>query len=179
MKIKLLGVVAVSLLTACSSNFEDPNHYVIEAGSDDTSYLENIDACPKVHIRKHDVRIVQKSGHTDLFEIKAVGYQGRCYFDSKLGKHRAEVMPRFKITRLSENSEVSDVQFSYYLETAEGPAHYLGRKTFFANVNMPQGLMEQYYNVPGGELTIPDPGTYNLDMYLGLNADVYDQEYKQ
>ena len=121
------------------------------------------------------------NGHSDyreLFSVKAVGYEGFCYFNEKVQKDRAVVKPRFRITRL-EDSDVTDVQFSYYLETVEGPEGFLGKKTYFASVNVPQGVNEVEFTADIGELSIPQPGTYNLDLFLGLVANGYDLEYKR
>ena len=68
--------------------------------------------------------------------------------------------------------------FSYYLETVEGPTNYLGKKTYFAEVHIPRGVTVLDYSAEGGELTIPVPGTYNMDIYLGLKAKVQDLEYR-
>lgn len=166
------------LLSACSLNRPASETYVVVSGEDDTSYLKNVQACPKVHIRRPDIKIVQQSDYKEIFEIKAVGYEGFCYYNEKAEQDRAVVKPKFNITRLSD-SDITDVRFSYYLETVEGPAGYLGRKTYFADVKIPVGLKSMDYTANSGELTIPVPGTYNLDIYLGLNADRYNLEFKK
>ena len=177
MKNILLTLVVVVMLGACAFKNRNSNAYVVVSGSDDTSYLKDINACPKVHIRQDDVKIVQAADYRELFAIKAVGYEGFCYFNEKLQKDRAVVKPRFKITRLGE-SDVTDVHFSYYLETVEGPEGFLGKKTYFASVNISEGVDEVEYTADIGELSIPQPGTYNLDLFLGLIANGYDMEYK-
>ena len=35
------------------------------------------------------------------------------------------------------------------------------------------------FTADAGELTIPVPGTYDLDIFLGLIANAYDLEYKK
>lgn len=177
MKKILLSMAALALLGACSFKNQDENHFVVVSGEDDTSYLKDIDACPKVHIRQNDTKIVQVAEYRELFTIEAIGYEGRCYFNKKLGKDKAIVKPKFKITRLEE-SDVTDVHFSYYLETVEGPTNYLGKKTYFAEVHIPRGVTVLDYSAEGGELTIPVPGTYNMDIYLGIKATVQDLEYR-
>lgn len=178
MKKYILGLTAAAVLAACSFNRDDSSHYVVVSGSDDTSYLKDVQGCPKVHIRHDDVKIVQKENYQELFEIKAVGYEGFCYFNEKVEKDRAVVKPKFKVVRLSD-SDVTDVQFSYYLETVEGPTSFLGRKTYFASANIPVGVNEMEFTADAGELTIPVPGTYDLDIFLGLIANAYDLEYKK
>ena len=177
MKKVWLSFVALAVLGACSFGNDDENHFVVVSGEDDTSYLKDVDACPKVHIRQNDTKIVQIDEYRELFTIEAVGYEGHCYYNKKLGKNKAVVKPKFKITRV-EKSDVTDVHFSYYLETVEGPVNYLGKKTYFAEVHIPLGAEVLDYTTEGGELTIPVPGTYNIDIYLGLKAKAQDLEYK-
>ena len=178
MKKSILSLAAAALLASCSFNDNEADHYVVVSGADDTSYLKDVEGCPKIHIREDDVKIVQKEDYQELFEIKAVGYEGICYFNEKVEKDRAVVKPKFKVMRLSD-SDVTDVQFSYYLETVEGPTSFLGRKTYFASANMPVGVNEMEFTADAGELTIPVPGTYDLDIFLGLIANAYDLEYKK
>ncbi len=178
MKKFLLGLTALAMLGACALKKDNSDTYIVVSGTDDTSYLKDVDACPKVHIRQDDVKIVQVADYRELFSVKAVGYEGFCYFNEKVQKDRAVVKPRFRITRL-EDSDVTDVQFSYYLETVEGPEGFLGKKTYFASVNVPQGVNEVEFTADIGELSIPQPGTYNLDLFLGLVANGYDLEYKR
>lgn len=179
MKKFALGLMLLSMVGGCAwFENEKEDYYVVVSGTDDTSYLKDVEACPKVHIRQDDVKIVQVAEYRELFTIKAVGYEGFCYFNEKVQKDRAVIKPRFKITRI-ENSDVTDVHFSYYLETVEGPEGFLGKKTYFASVNIPQGVHEVEFTADIGELSIPVPGTYNLDVFLGLIANGYDLEYKR
>lgn len=177
MKKYLSGLTVILMMTACMSQRRDHNIYVVTAGQDDTAYLQNVSGCPKVHIRNNDVLVVQSAEYKDIFEIKAVGYEGFCYFNEKVGKDRAVIKPKFKIKRLNP-SDIDDVQFSYYLETVEGPKNFLGQKTYFASLNIPQSVEEIFYVADGGELSIPQPGTYDLDIYLGLKVNPYDSEHK-
>lgn len=169
---------AALIFSACSFNRPATETYFVVSSEEDTSYLKDIQACPKVHIRRPDIKIIQKSDYKEIFEIKATGYEGFCYYNEKAENNRAIVKPKFQITRLSE-SDVTDVNFSYYLETVEGPAGYLGRKTYFASAKIPVGVKNMDYTANAGELTIPVPGTYNLDIYLGLNIDRYNLEFKK
>ena len=137
---------------------------------------EDLGACPKVQIRQEDRSIIQKAGGRDLFKIEMVGYNGHCYYDERVQKDKAVVSPTFKITRLSDTN-IEDVHFSYYLETYEGPARFLGKKTYFSEVRMPKGSFESYHTADGGELSVP-AGEYDFEMYAGLNAVLQDSEYK-
>ena len=174
MKIKLC-LMMMLVLASCSNN---DNHYVIRAGETETEYLKDINACPKVHIRRNDAVLIQKEGDVKAFEIAAVGYSGYCYFNENVNKHRAVVIPKFKIVRLSD-TDITDVHFSYYLETVEGPEAYLGEKTYFAEVKIEKNAQEKIYTAPTEELSVPKQGTYDLDVYLGLNDDISDLQFKK
>lgn len=175
MKKILTGILALTIITACGT--EDKNHFTVVSGEDDTSYLADIKSCPKIHIRQKDFRVVQSEAGKRLFEIQAIGYEGFCYFHEKSGKYRAVIKPQFKIKRLN-SSDVNDVQFSYYLETVEGPKKYLGRKTYFSQAYVTPAQKELKHVAKGGELTIPNPGSYDLDIYMGLYAEKFDSESK-
>lgn len=163
MKTKYL-LLSLLFIGACAVN----NDY---AGDDDA-----FGSCPKVEINSEDKKIIQEAGGVKLFEIELVGYTGSCYYDTRVLKNKAVVSPRFKITRLTDTN-VEDIHFSYYLETAEGPARFLGKKTYFAEVGMIKGVYEIMYEAPAGELSIP-AGKYDVDMYVGLNAVKEDSERK-
>ena len=133
-------------------------------------------ACPVVQIKDEDKAIIQKAGDVELFKIEITGYDGSCYYDERLYKDKAVVAPHFKITRLAYTN-VEDVHFSYYMQTAEGPSRFLGKKTYFAEVRMPKGAFESRYTPSSNELSIP-AGEHDIDMYIGLNAVKADSEYK-
>lgn len=174
---KYIGLVFFAALASCTNTLSDNYSYVVTSGSDDTTYLQDVEGCPRVHIRNNDVKVIQNAEYKDIFEIKAIGYEGYCYYNQTVAKDKAVVKPKFKISRLAE-SDITDVQFSYYLETVEGPEKYLGRKTYFAAVDIPEGTESVTLTADAGELSIPRPGTYNLDIYLGLSAKRVDYEHK-
>ena len=134
--------------------------------------------CPKVQIRTADSTIKQFAGGQDLFEIQMVSYRGYCYFDESAGQTKAVVTPIFHIKRLTD-SNVEDVHFSYYLETAEGPARFLGKKSYFAAVRMAKGLWNMNWQPAKEAIGISVPnGEYDVDMYAGLYAVKADSEEK-
>ena len=175
---KSILLMSVFLITSCGINSDD-NYYVIKVGENETEYLRDIDACPKVHIKRKDSVIVQKEGNTNAFEIVALGYSGHCYFNKNVNKTKAIIRPEFKIVRLSDVDD-TDVHFSYYLETVEGPEAYLGKKTYFAKVTIPKGTKEIGY-IPNetAELSIPEHRKENADIYFGLNEDTSEMQFKK
>ena len=167
MKTKIL-FLSLFLAVGCSMQ----NVYVDGGDYDETSFR----TCPKVEIRDEDKAIVQRAAGEDLFQIEVVGYDGRCYYDERVLKNKAVVSPKFKITRLGYN-HVEDVHFSYYLETVKGPTRFLGKKTYFAEAHLIEGVNEIVYTAKPGDLSIP-AGEYDVDMYVGLNALAEDSEYR-
>lgn len=164
MKAKL-SLLFVVLTTAC---MYQPQFEAYEG--------EELGSCPRVQIRLDDRTIIQKAGGKDLFKIEMVAYEGHCYYDERIEKDKAVVSPKFKITRLTDTN-VEDVHFSYYLETAEGPTKFLGKKTYFGEVRMPKGSFESYYTPEPGELSFK-AGSGKVEMYIGLYAIKADSEYK-
>lgn len=133
--------------------------------------------CPKVRIKAEDNAIQQFVGGQNLFEIKMIGSSGYCYYDEKALQTKAVVRPIFHLTRLSE-SNVEDVHFSYYLETAEGPARFLGKKTYFAEVRMTKGVWNMDWQAPESDGISVPAGEYDVEMYAGLYAVKADSEEK-
>lgn len=167
MKAKL-SLLFVILTTACIYR---PQYEAYEDGESG-----NLGRCPTVQIKQEDRSIIQKAGGRDLFKIEMVAYEGHCYYDERIEKDKAVVSPKFKITRLTDTN-VEDIHFSYYLETAEGPAKFLGKKTYYGEVRMPKGSFESYYTPESGELSF-EAGRGKVDMYIGLYAVKADSEYK-
>jgi hypothetical protein len=173
-----LAILALSLLfTACSSDKVD-NHYVIKIGQNETSYLKNMKTCPKIHIKRADSTLIQKEGKTKAFEIIAYNHSGYCYLNKDTGERHAVITPEFKIIRLA-NVDVTDVQFSYYLESSEGSSNYSAKKSHFANVSIPVGAKEMLYTAEATELTMPKERTNDADVYFGLNEDISDLQFRK
>lgn len=177
MKNTIYALMALLLFTACAEQ-KDEHRYVIKVGENETEYLKDVEVCPKVHIRRNDATLTQKQGKNPVFKIEASSYSGFCYFNEDTQTQKAVVKPQFKIVRLS-NEDITDVHFSYYLETAEGPTAYLGKKTYFAKVSVPVDVKEISYTAEAAELTVPKQGTYDLDVYFGLNADISELQFKK
>ncbi len=161
MKTKILMIASAFLASCAPVDYYEP---------------ESLDSCPKVQIDGANKSIIQKAAGYDLFKIEVVGYDGHCYFDERVSKVKAVVAPRFRVTRLDDTS-VEDVHFSYYIETAEGPARFLGKKTYFTEVKLPKGAKEAYHTPKPGELSVP-AGEHEADIYVGLYAIRADSEYK-
>ena len=146
------------------------------AGQKNAISTSNGGPCPSVVIRADNQAITQVDAYQKIFKIEMVGYDGYCLFDDRINKNKAFVAPKFKIMRLAD-SNVEDVHFSYYLETAEGPTSYLGRKTYYTSARIAKGVFETYHTATFGELSIPDRKG-GVDIYAGLNAIRDELEFK-
>jgi len=137
---------------------------------------QTLGPCPTVAIHPEHQKIIQNDEHGPVFTLEIIGYDGYCYYDENTLKDKAVAAPRIKVVRLND-SMIEDIHVSYYIQTYEGPANYLGRKNFFSEIRMPRGVPEIYYTPAQGELSIP-AGKYNPDIYMGLNADTADFQYE-
>jgi len=169
MKKKFLSLAALLIISGCAHNPFETEYVEPGVASDLTD-------CPRVVIRNEDKSILQKAANRELFKIEVVGYDGLCYFDERTNKAKAVVAPHFKITRL-DDTNVEDIHFSYYLETAQGPTAYLGKKTYFTEAHMQKGQSETYHSAKEGELSIPLENG-EADIYVGLYAKKADSEFK-
>ena len=82
-------------------------------GSDDVM-------CPRVVIPRDTAYLTQIVNYREEFQISLVGYEGHCYFDTRVNRDKAVINPVFKIKRLRRSDE-TDVHFAYYTETVKGP----------------------------------------------------------
>lgn len=83
--------------------------------------------CPRVVIPRDTAYLTQIVNYREEFQISLVGYEGHCYFDTRVNRDKAVINPVFKIKRLRRSDE-TDVHFAYYTETVKGPPAYLGKR---------------------------------------------------
>lgn len=123
--------------------------------------------CPRVQILRDNAYVSQYVNYKETFQINLSGYEGYCYYEQSVGRHRAVIYPIFKIRRLTPSDE-TDVRFSYYTETLKGPPEYLGKKTYYANAHIPLNELETTYKAPAAKVFIPEEMIDNYDINLGL-----------
>ncbi|MDR1694724.1 MAG: hypothetical protein LBR70_06020 [Lactobacillaceae bacterium] len=134
--------------------------------------------CPSVLITRNDAYLVQKGLNHEEFNIELIGYEGYCYYDTRISHDKAVVTPIFKIKRLRPNDE-TDIMFSFYAETVKGPPEYLGKKTYFEKAEIPVDIIETEYRGQQAEVRIPPNMRYEFDINLGLNIAKKDKEYNK
>ncbi|MDD4557203.1 MAG: hypothetical protein PHE89_07800 [Alphaproteobacteria bacterium] len=139
---------------------------------------EGNEFCPRVDIKRNNAYIVQTSNVAEEFIIEMSGYEGYCFYDTRIKHDKAVITPIFKIKRIHPN-DVSSVRFSYYTETVKGPPEYLGKKTYFANVIIPTEEKEIEYKAKPVEIRIPPNMKYEFDIFMGLNLSQSQKIYNQ
>lgn len=152
---KLLRILLLLLLiTACSE--------------------KHMTLCPDIVIPRDAAYLTQKVNYRNEFQIELKGYEGFCFFDERIKRHKAVVTPIFVVQKL-RNTDDFDVDFNFFVETVKGPPHYLGRKNYSANVTLAPGELEKEFK--GSPLTIripsQDPKDFAIIMGLDLSRDEY------
>lgn len=147
------------LLTSCV--LEEPYHY-----------------CPFVTIRRQDAHLIQKANYQDDFDVELKGFEGYCYFDSRVRREKARITPVFVVTKL-RNTDETNVQFSWFAQTIKGPPEYIGKYTYFADVHIKQG--ERSVEVKGKEveLKVPNEMMNDFPIYMGLALSKQEKDYNQ
>lgn len=138
----------------------------------------DVNLCPRVLIERDNAYFVQKDHQNEDFLVELVGYDGYCFFDTRINHDKAIIKPVFKIKRLRPTDE-TDVMFSFYAETIKGPPEYLGKKTYFARTTIPLKSTEIEFTGPEAEVRIPPDMKYNFDINLGISLSLDDKIYNQ
>lgn len=134
--------------------------------------------CPQVRILRGNSYLTQFVNYRETFQISINGYEGYCYYDTALARHRAVIRPIFKIKRLSPSDE-TDVRFSYYTETVKGPPAYLGKKTYYLTVKIKADELETTYKAPAVNVFVPAEMLDDYDINLGLWLRPDEERYNQ
>lgn len=134
--------------------------------------------CPRVNILRDSSYLTQIVNYREEFQISLIGYEGHCYFDSRVNKDKAVINPIFKIKRLRKSDE-TDVHFAYYTETIKGPPAYLGKRTYYLAVSIPENERELIYKADSVEVKIPPQMKYEFDINLGLVISKEESKYNQ
>ena len=161
---KKISPLCILFLSGCSVLFGDNN--------------SDINVCPQVQIVRDQSYLSQVVNYKETFQISIIGYEGFCYYDKKLERNRAMINPIFKIKRLRPSDE-TDVRFSYYTETVQGPPEYIGKKTYHLNVHIAEDELEKKYTANAVSVFIPPEMLYGYDINLGLWISPEEARYNQ
>lgn len=134
--------------------------------------------CPYVTISREDAKLIQKVNYQDDFMVELKGFDGYCYFDSRVKQEKAVITPIFVITKL-RNTDETDVQFSWFTNTIKGPPAYLGRRSYFAGTHIGQGERVKEFKGRPVEVKIPAEMMYEFEIFMGLDVSKEEKKYNQ
>lgn len=157
--IKFLSLVIVLLVSSC----------VVE---------QPYQMCPVVSIAREDAKLIQKVNYQDDFMVELKGFDGYCYFDTRVKQEKAVITPIFIVTKL-RNTDETDVQFSWFTNTVKGPPAYLGRRSYFAGTHIGQGERIKEFKGRPVEVKIPLEMMYEFEILMGLDVSQEEKKYNQ
>ena len=161
----LISIFALAYLSSCSLFWTDAPELPVE------------EPCPVVIIPRDIAYVTQKVNYIDDFQIELKGYSGYCYFDKRINRRKAVIIPQFEVRRLRQNLDETDVDFTYFTETIKGPPEYLGKKHYFGHVTIPLNQREKVLNGKQLELKIPNEDYGRFEIYLGLELSPEERKY--
>lgn len=143
-----------------------------------SSIPEGYKQCPLVTIKREDARLIQIANYQDNYEIELIGFEGFCYFDTRVKQEKAKITPVFVINKL-RNTDESDVHFSWFTNTIKGPPAYLGKKTYFVETNMKKDERRKEFKGAQVEVKIPVNMMYEFEIFAGLELSPKERKYNQ
>lgn len=133
--------------------------------------------CPFVIIPRDVAYVVQKVNAQDDFQIELKGYEGYCYFNEYDKRRKAVITPQFSVRRLRGRLDETDVHFSFFTETIKGPPAFLGKKSYFEQVEIPLQQKEKTFSGRTVEVSIPNADYGDFPIYLGLDLTAEETKY--
>lgn len=134
--------------------------------------------CPLLTIKREDSRLIQKVNYQDDFEVEFKGVEAYCYFDERVKQEKAKITPIFIVHKL-RNTDETDIHFSWFTNSIKGPPAYLGKKTYFAETSMPQGMRTKEFRGQEVEVKIPLEMMYDFEVFAGLVVSPQEKKYNQ
>lgn len=143
-----------------------------------SSIPEGYRQCPLVTIKREDARLIQIVNYRDNFEVELIGFEGFCYFDTRVKQEKARITPIFVVNKL-RNTDESDVQFSWFTNTIKGPPAYLGKKSYFVETSLQKGERRKEFKGAQVEVKIPVDMMYEFEIFAGLELSPKEKQYNQ
>ncbi len=143
-----------------------------------SSIPEGYRQCPLVTIKREDARLIQIVNYRDNFEVELIGFEGFCYFDTRVKQEKARITPIFVVNKL-RNTDESDVQFSWFTNTIKGPPAYLGKKSYFVETSLAKGERRKEFKGAQVEVKIPVDMMYEFEIFAGLELSPKEKQYNQ
>lgn len=130
--------------------------------------------CPNVRIPRATAFVTQKAAYSEEVRVELIGYEGYCLTAATVNRRYAAIKPLFRVQRLREGYDTR-VDVSYFTETIKGPPEFLGRKTYFASVDIPRDMTEKEFAGREIRVRVPTEGYDDFTILLGM--DVSPAEY--
>ena len=148
------------------------------ASSCSYSVPEGYKQCPLVTIKREDARLIQIINYQDNYEIELIGFEGFCYYDTRVNQEKAKITPIFAINKL-RNTDESDIHFSWFTNTIKGPPAFLGKKTYFVETSMKKEERHKEFKGAQVEVKIPVNMMYDFEIFAGLELSPKEKKYNQ
>lgn len=157
--LKLAG--AILLLSSCASSYSEADYM-----------------CPNVKIPRTTAYVTQKASYSEEVQIEVIGYEGYCINANTVDRRFAVIKPLFKIRRLKEGYDTR-VDFSYFTETVKGPPEFIGRRNYFASVDIPRDVTEKQFSGSAVKVRVPQQGYNDFTILLGMDVSDAEHDYNQ
>lgn len=157
--LKLAGILL--LVSSCASSHSEAD------------YL-----CPNVKIPRTTAYVTQKAYYSEEVQIEVIGYEGYCITANTVDRRFAVIKPLFKVRRLKEGHDTR-VDFSYFTETVKGPPEFLGRRNYFASVDIPRDMTEKQFSGGPVKVRVPQQGYNDFTILLGMDVSAAEHDYNQ
>ncbi len=163
--LKKLFLLAFCFCSACTLS---------GGANEETSVSPQKMPCPNVVINRSEAYLSQIQGYTNPFKIELYGYEGYCWFDAKTKQPKASLIPLFKLIRLDGGKTEAFVIFDWFYRTSEGPAAFLGEKTFAEQTTVPAST--QIYKFRGQPVNVRVPTLEDSIFQINLGLRMTNQE---
>ncbi len=152
--------------------------FLLMIGGCISSDLDGYKQCPLVTIKREDARLIQIINYQDNFEIEFVGFEGFCYYDTRVNQEKAKITPIFSINKLRDTDE-TDIQFQWFTNTIKGPPAYLGKKSYFVETSMRRDERRKEFKGKSVDVKIPVDKMYEFEIFAGLELSPQEKKYNQ
>lgn len=131
--------------------------------------------CPNIFISTSNYQLTQIVNYSKNFKVELVGYSGYCYTYLPANMRFAIITPQLKVTRLRPSQD-TEVDFSFYAKTQKGPPEFLGKRSYFASVDIPN--QETEVSLEPIRVRIPLQND-SFEIELGLDLSLAEKKYNQ
>lgn len=158
---KYLSILLLLFLCSCTYSFEQDN-------------LEcNKQNCAKIYIPTSNSYLIQIVNYSANFRVELIGYESYCYSYLPADMRFAVITPYFRVTRLRPSKD-TEVDFSFYTQTKKGPPEFLGKRSYFASVDISGDSVD----VKGKPVKVRVPLQSNgFEVELGLALSKAEKDY--